>query len=39
MSIIICYKCDKRVDTDYIEIFESEEFEMVCIDCKEKEEE
>ena len=39
MSIIICYKCNKRVDTDYEEVFDIEDFEMICINCKEKEKE
>lgn len=39
MSIIICYECEKRVDTDYEEVFDVEDYNMVCIHCKEKENE
>tara|TARA_Y100000004_G_scaffold42537_1_gene46516 strand:+ start:3701 stop:3829 length:129 start_codon:yes stop_codon:yes gene_type:complete len=39
MSIIICDKCDKRVDTDYEIIDDTEDYKLICINCKEKEEE
>ena len=39
MSIMICYKCDKHIDTDYEEFEDIEDFEVICIHCKEKEEE
>ena len=39
MSIIICCECDRLVDTDYEEMFESEDFKIICDYCKEKENE
>ena len=39
MSIIICYECDKRVDIDKEDVFDIEDYKMICINCKEKEEE
>ena len=38
MSIMMCQKCDKYVDTDYEEMFEIEDFRIICDDCKEGEE-
>ena len=41
MSVINCYKCDKQVDTDYEESFAvttiEDNFEMICINCYEEE--
>lgn len=39
MSIIICDKCDKKVDSDYEDVFDIEDYKMICINCKEKGEE
>ena len=36
MSIIICYKCDKRVDSDYEEYYLKDDIE-ICESCKEDE--
>ena len=40
MSIMLCEECDKLVDTDYEEMFESKNYgKIICDDCKENEEE
>lgn len=46
MSIVICDKCDKRVDIDYEDVFFNKYKRLfdyycgvICIHCKEKEEE
>tara|TARA_R100001463_G_scaffold15959_1_gene41446 strand:- start:759 stop:878 length:120 start_codon:yes stop_codon:yes gene_type:complete len=39
MSIVICFECGKFIDTDYEEMFESKDFQMICDNCKELEEE
>tara|TARA_R100000458_G_C8274951_1_gene249972 strand:- start:3218 stop:3343 length:126 start_codon:yes stop_codon:yes gene_type:complete len=36
MSIIICDKCDKKVDSDVEDVFDVEDYKMICINCKEK---
>ena len=38
MSIIICDKCNKRVDSDVEDVFDIEDYKMICINCKEGEE-
>ena len=38
MSIIYCYKCDRRVDSDYEEIH-LKDFEVICGNCKEENDE
>ncbi len=39
MSIIICYECEKRVDTDFEEYFDIEGYKFICLYCKEEKEE
>ena len=39
MSIIICDKCDKRVDIDKEDVFDIEDYKMICINCKERKDE
>ena len=39
MSIIICNKCDKRVDIDYEEFHDLDDFKIICNHCFEEEEE
>ncbi len=39
MSIIICDKCDKRVDIDYEDVFDIDDYKMICVFCKELEDE
>ena len=36
MSIIYCALCDRRKDSDYEEVYDYEEYEMICSDCKER---
>tara|TARA_Y100001963_G_scaffold59562_1_gene83319 strand:- start:3731 stop:3859 length:129 start_codon:yes stop_codon:yes gene_type:complete len=38
MSIMMCQECDKLVDTDYEEMFESKDLKIICDYCKEGEE-
>tara|TARA_Y100001938_G_C7941650_1_gene354617 strand:- start:142 stop:261 length:120 start_codon:yes stop_codon:yes gene_type:complete len=38
MSIIYCYECDKRVDSDYEEIY-YKGLELICEICKEENDE
>ena len=41
MSIIYCYGCDRRVDTDYEEVHNIKDLkltELICNNCKEEEE-
>ena len=38
MSIINCDKCDKVVDIDYEDVFDIEDYKMICIFCEEGEE-
>ena len=35
MSIIYCALCDKIKDIDYEEVFDYEDYEMICSACKE----
>ena len=36
MSIIICEVCDKRVDIDYEEFHDLDDFKMICNNCYEE---
>ncbi len=36
MSIVICAKCDRRIDMDFEEVFDIEDFLMICEDCEDK---
>ena len=38
MSIMLCEECDRLVDIDYEEMFEAEDFKIICDNCKDQEE-
>jgi len=39
MSITRCYICEERFDIDYDEMFETDDYELICINCKEENDE